>query len=80
MYIGRSKTDQAGEGAYVAVTPNTLAALKQLRQDTEDWTDDDPVFGLSESQASRRIACMARPPACVRDTRDTPAVWVWRSY
>ena len=60
LYIERSKTDQAGEGAYVVVTPDALIALKHLRQDTEAWTDDDPVFGLSESQISRRIASMAR--------------------
>ena len=60
LYIERSKTDQAGEGAYVAITPDTLTALKELRQDTEAWTDDDPVFGLSESQISRRVASMAR--------------------
>ena len=35
VYIERSKTDQAGEGAYVVVTPDTLVALKQLRGDTE---------------------------------------------
>ena len=35
-------------------------ALDKLRQDTETWIDDDLVFGLSESQISRRIASMAR--------------------
>ena len=35
VYIERSKTDQAGEGAYVVVTPDTLTALKQLREDDE---------------------------------------------
>ena len=34
VYIERSKTDQTGEGAYVVVTPDTLTALKQLRQDS----------------------------------------------
>ena len=38
VYIERSKTDHAGEGAYVVVTPDTLAALKLLRQDSEAWT------------------------------------------
>ena len=37
VYIERSKTDQAGEGAYVAITPETLTALKRaasgLRRD-----------------------------------------------
>ena len=60
VYIKRSKTDQAGEGAYVVITPDTLAALKELRQDTEAWTDDDLVFGLSVSQISRRIDSMAK--------------------
>ena len=60
VYIERSKTDQTGEGAYVVITPDTLTALKELWQDVETWTDDDPVFGLSESQISRRIASMAR--------------------
>ena len=60
VYIERLKTDQAGEGAYVVVTPNTLAALNLLRQDTETWSDEDPVFGLSMSQISRRVESMAR--------------------
>ena len=60
IYIERSKTDQAGEGAYVVVTPDTLTALKQLRVDTETWSDDNLVFGLSMSQISRRLDSMAR--------------------
>ena len=60
IYIERSKTDQLAEGAYVVITPDTLTALKQLRQDSETWTDDDPVFGLSMSQISRRVDSMAR--------------------
>ena len=60
VYIERSKTDQAGEGAYVAVTSDTLAALKRLRQDSETWSDDDLAFGLSRSQVSRRVASMAQ--------------------
>ena len=60
VYIERSKTDQTGEGAYVVITPDTLAALKQLRHDAEAWTDDDPVFGLSMSQISRRVDSMAK--------------------
>ena len=60
VYIERSKTDQTGEGAYVVVTPDTLAALKQLRLNSQTWTDDDTVFGLSMSQISRRVDSMAR--------------------
>ena len=56
VYIERSKTDQTGEGAYVAITPETLVALKQLRQDSGVMTDADaPVFGLSMSQISRCV-------------------------
>ena len=60
IYIERSKTDQVGEGAYVVVTPDTLTALKQLREDAGSRSDDDPVFGLSMSQISRRVDSMAR--------------------
>ena len=60
VYIERSKTDQAGEGAYVVVTPDTLVALKRLRQDSGTWTDDESVFGLSMSQISRRVDSMAK--------------------
>ena len=60
VYIERSKTDQAGEGAYVVITPETLVALKQLRRDTEMGSDEAPVFGLSMSQISRRVNSMAR--------------------
>ena len=59
--IERSKTDQAGEGAYVAITPETLEALKLLRQASKVMPDADaPVFGLSMSQISRRVDGMAR--------------------
>ena len=60
VYIERSKTDQAGEGAYVVVTPDTLKALKEVREHSEVWSDDEPVFGLSMSQISRRVDSMAR--------------------
>ena len=60
VYIERSKTDKAGEGTYVVVTPDTLVALKLLRNDSETWSDDDLVFGLSMSQISRRVDSMAR--------------------
>ena len=61
VYIERSKTDQTGEGAYVAITPETLVALKQLRQDSGLMSDaDTPVFGLSMSQISRRVDSLAR--------------------
>ena len=61
VYIERSKTDQTGEGAYVAITPETLVALKQLRQDSGLMSDTDtPVFGLSMSQISRRVDSLAR--------------------
>ena len=60
VYIERSKTDQTGEVAYVVFTPDTLGALKQLRGDTETWSDDDLVFDVSMSQISRRVDSMAK--------------------
>ena len=61
VYVECSKTDQAGEGAYVAITPGTLAALKHLRQDAGVMPDGDAtVFGLSVLQISRRVDGMAR--------------------
>ena len=60
VYIERSKTDQAGEGAYVVITPDTLTALKLLREDTGAQSDSKSVFGLSMSQISRRVDSMAR--------------------
>ena len=44
----------------MAITPETLAALKRLRQDSGLIPDADaPVFGLSMSQISRRVDGMA---------------------
>ena len=61
VYIECSKTDQAGEGAYVAVTPDALTAVKRLRCDSGVMPDADAaVFGLSMSQISRRVDSMAR--------------------
>ena len=36
VYIERSKTDQAGEGAYVVVTPDTLTAPRQVTTGLRD--------------------------------------------
>ena len=60
VYVERSKTDQEGEGAFIAITPGTLAALNELRRNANHQTDEDPVFGLSMSQISRRVNSMAR--------------------
>ena len=61
VYIERSKTDQTGEGAYVAITPETLVALKRLHQDSSLMPDADAsVFGLSMSQISRRVDSKAQ--------------------
>ena len=80
VYVERSKTDQAGEGAYVAITPETLTALKQLRQDSGVMTDADaPVFGLAISQISRRVDSMAQAAGLGGGTRAIRGVWAWRS-
>ena len=63
VYIVRSKTDQVGEGAYVVVTPDTLTALKVLREDASARADEDPMFGMSMPQISRRVDSMARAAA-----------------
>ena len=54
--IRRSKTDALGHGAVVAVTPTTLRALTEIR---DDGADDERVFGLSASQLARRVNRMA---------------------
>ena len=60
VYVERSKTDQVGAFAYLVVTPDTLTALKELLSDSETWSDENTVFGLSMSQISRRVDSMAR--------------------
>ena len=60
LYVERSKTDQEGAGAYVAITPETLTVLKHLRQDFDAQINENLVFGLSMSQISRRVDSMAR--------------------
>ena len=60
VYIERSKTDQVGEGAYVVITPDTLAALKRLREDTGAWTDDEPGI--------RVLDVADKSPRCPRGT------------
>ena len=45
----------------MAIIPETLEALKQLREDSDVMPDSDaPVFGLSMSQISRRVDGMAK--------------------
>ena len=45
----------------MAITPEALAELKQLRQDSGATPDADaPVFGVSMSQISRRVDGMAK--------------------
>ena len=56
--IARSKTDQEGDGAVVAITTATLDALGVIRPD--DAEETGPVFGLSPSQISRRVASAGR--------------------
>ena len=60
VYIERSKADQAVEGAYVVITSDTLVALELQQQDSETWSDDAPIFGLSMSQISRRVNSVAK--------------------
>ena len=75
IYIERSKTDRVDEGTYPVVTPDTLAALKVLRRASESWADDDPAFGLSMPQISRRVDSRLKLRDWVGDTLVTPAAW-----
>ena len=59
--VRRSKTDQEGEGAVVAVTPAAMADLDRLAALRGGDPDPDaPVFGLSDRQIARRIAAAAK--------------------
>ena len=63
LTILRSKTDQEGKGAVVAVTPACLRAMDAIRP--ENPGDGDRVFRLSIRQMANRIkdAVAARPRA-----------------
>ena len=53
LTIRRSKSDQEGRGAVVAITPACLRALDASRPD--DAAPEDRVFGLSVRQMSNRL-------------------------
>lgn len=58
--LRRSKTDQEGEGAVVAVTPQAMAELDRLAALRGGDPDPAaPMFGLSDKQIYRRIAAAA---------------------
>ena len=54
--IVRSKTDQAGAGAVVAVTRRTLADVEAIRRGASDAAS---VFGLSADRIGRRVKAAA---------------------
>ena len=56
LTIRHSKTDREGEGAVVAITARAMADLEAMR---EGAGDEDPVFGLSDQQISRRVRAAA---------------------
>lgn len=60
--IRRSKTDQIGEGAVVALSGDAADDLAKLRAmlPDEHAADDAHVFSLSPSQVSRRVAKAAK--------------------
>ena len=67
--VERSKTDQEGDGAYVAITPDALKILELLRRDSGAQVDDELVVGLSKSQISKCVGLdlsMARRHAPLR--------------
>ncbi len=57
--VRRSKTDQEGTGAVVAITPAAMADLDRLAALRGGRDPDLPVFRLSDRQIARRIAAMA---------------------
>ena len=54
----RSKTDVEAQGATVAVTPVAMKALEAIRP--AGVASEEKVFGLSESQITRRVKTIAR--------------------
>lgn len=57
VHIRRGKTDQEARGAVVYIGKQAWNALGKIRNGA---SDDAPVFGLSASQISRRIAAAAK--------------------
>ena len=55
--VRRSKTDQEGAGAVVAVTPGAMAALDAMRHGAPDAA---AVFGLRADTLARRVKAAAR--------------------
>ena len=58
IWIGRSKTDQNGKGAAVAISEYASQALARLRP--ADFNPDARIFDFSPSTARRRIQAAAR--------------------
>lgn len=56
--VRRSKTDQEGEGATVAITPAAMQDLEQLRSLVRPQPEHR-VFGCSDRTVARRIAALA---------------------
>lgn len=57
LTIERSKTDQEGGGAIVAITAEGAKALRRIRP--PDAQPDDSVFGLGPSRISKRVIAAA---------------------
>ena len=53
-----SKTDAEAQGEVVAITPVAMQALSAIRP--AGVASDEKVFGLSESQITRRIKAIAK--------------------
>ena len=76
--IKRSKTDQTGQGAVVAVKENCLEALAGVRP--KDSNDGERIFGLSGVQIYRRLKAMCAGAGMDADrvTGHTPRVTLAR--
>ena len=58
VLIGRSKTDQTGQGAYAPISDSTAQALTNIKP--ANVLPHDPIFDISPSTATRRLKAAAQ--------------------
>ena len=75
LLIGRSKTDQTGEGEVVFITRRAMTALDELRQLRCDASPS--VFGLVDQSINRRVKAPAPPPGSAEVSVAIAAGWAW---
>ena len=60
ILVTKSKTDQIGEGASIAITAQAVSDLDRMADLRGSRNPDDSVFGIEHRQISRRIAAAAK--------------------